>query len=264
MVSSLLLGKALALGEPGRRWLRELDGILLSLADDWELELDEPLGGGSESYVVAAGEAAVLKVELPGDESFNARVAVLEAANGAGYVRLLRSDERRRALLIERLTPPDAEPSYNLIRAVLDEAWRVEIDMTLPTAVQKAQQLAQFIERTWRELNEPCPRALVDRALRCCASRAAAFVPGDAVVVHGDAHGGNLLLRGADGHVFVDPEPFFCEPAYDLAVALRTASDEEADVLPHAAHEWRFAERVSTGLLALQIGAEQLARALLS
>lgn len=262
-VSPLLLGKADALGESGRGWLRELGAVVCSLAEEWDLELGERLRGATESYVVAAGDDAVLKVELPGDDSFNARVAVLKAANGLGYVRLLRFDVRRRAMLLERLTVPDVPPSFEAIHASLEDAWQVDVDVALPTAVDKAQQLAAFIERTWLDLNEPCPRTLVDQALRCCASRADAFEAADAVVVHGDAHAGNLLHRTGDRRVFVDPEPFLCEGAYDLAVARRMSSDVDPEALPEPVREWWFAERVSTGLLALKIGAEEMARDLL-
>ena len=49
----------------------------------------------------------------------------------------------------------------------------------------------------------------------------------DLVVVHGDPHPGNLLAvraprPGADtGYVFVDPDGFVADRAYDLGVALR-------------------------------------------
>lgn len=253
----LLLGKARALGAAGERWLRELPATLEALRREWELELGEPFAGGSEAYVVPAGPEAVLKVELPGD-GLAARVAVLEAADGRGYARLLRHDAGRRALLLERLEPFAATLAD--VREALREAWQVRVDHPLASGADKARALAAFVEETWHELGRPCPRAVVERALDSCASRAAAHDPGRSVVVHGDAHAANLLRRADGTHAFVDPEPFLCEPAYDLAVALRLGA---ADGVPDDVREWHCAERVSTGLLLLRIGADELGRAML-
>ncbi len=85
---------------------------------------------------------------------------------------------------------------------------------------------------------------------------------------------------GADsGFVFVDPEGFFAEPAYDLGVVLRDwcqqllAGDTVAlarrycellsaqtGIDETAIWEWGFLERVSTGLYGLEIGAQEFAR----
>jgi streptomycin 6-kinase len=63
-------------------------------------------------------------------------------------------------------------------------------------------------------------RVLLDR-------RARAWDPRRAVVVHGDPHVGNMLpvlgpRPGAvDGQVFIDPDGFLADPAYDLGVLVR-------------------------------------------
>lgn len=103
--------------------------------------------------------------------------------------------------------------------------------------------------------------------------------------MHGDAHVGNAL-RARAGEAdrthrfkFVDPECFLAEPAYDLGVSMRDWSAEllAGDVVedgrelcaalarlsgvsPQPIWEWGFVERVSTGLFALQFGAEQMGR----
>lgn len=122
-----------------------------------------------------------------------------------------------------------------------------------------------------------------ERALRFAERRAAAFDLDRCVIVHGDPGLSNALQvtaarSGAEsGIVFVDPDGLLADPAYDLVVVLRDWCAEllagDALALAHrycgllAAHtgidesaiwEWGFLERVSTGLYALQLGAEDV------
>lgn len=99
---------ALSRGPQGAAWLRDLGQIVAKLAGEWGLQVGRSLSGGTESFVearTAAGEDAVLKIALPGREPEDAEARILIAAGGRGYVRAFRYDERRRALLLERLGP---------------------------------------------------------------------------------------------------------------------------------------------------------------
>ena len=127
---------------------------------------------------------------------------------------------------------------------------------------------------------------MVERALSFARARRAAFDPEAAVLVHGDAHADNTLLvpgeeAGAGARFrFVDPDGLFAERACDLAVPMREWSAEllATGDPARAGRErcarlsrltgvagapiwgWGFVERVSTGLLALQVGREPLGR----
>jgi streptomycin 6-kinase len=211
--------------------------------------------GGNEADVYLA-EDVVLRVDRYENGTFDERIAVLEAARGHGYARLLDYDRGKRAMLLERLQPFAA--TFEDVLHALDEAWRVESDFPFGTAVDKARRLAAFIEEYWEHFGRPTPRAKVDRALELCESRAAAWDPEHAVVVHGDAHAHNVMRRANGELAFIDPEPFRCERAYDIAVALRMGGSAEGQ--PQAVREWHFIERLSTGLQCLRLGYEELAR----
>jgi streptomycin 6-kinase len=139
--------------------------------------------------------------------------------------------------------------------------------------------------RLWEELGRPCPERVIARALSYANRRAAAFDPDRCVVVHGDPHPGNALRvpaprPGAEsGYVFVDPDGFLADPAYDLGVVLRDwcaellAGDAPAlarrycrllaghsGVDEAAIWEWGYLERVSTGLFVAGLGEHELAR----
>ena len=234
-----------------------MDGLesVLFLAEEWELELGPRLENTNEA-IVHLTDDAVLRVDLYDDARFEERIAVLQAADGCGYARLLRHDVDRRAMLLERLEPFAA--TFEDVQRALADAWRVETDYPLRTAADKAQELARFIEEYWQHFGRPTPQAKVDRALELCESRAAAWDPSDAVVVHGDAHAYNVLRRMNGELAFIDPEPFRCERAYDIAVALRMGGD--ANGQPQAVREWHFVERLSTGLQCLRLGYHDLAR----
>lgn len=154
--------------------------------------------------------------------------------------------------------------------------------------VDKARSLAAMIAGLWEETGRPCSERVVAVALRCAARRSTAFNPERCVTVHGDAAPPNLLRvpaprPGAEtGFVFVDPAGFVGDPEYHLGVALRDWSPQllAGDPVPlthrycrllatrsamnaAAIWEWGFLERVSTGLYALSLHAEDLARPVL-
>src|SRR4051812_9130019 len=147
MVSDIVREKAL-LRPGGEHWLRALPALVDELASAWDLRLGTPLPGGTESYVLgvttAEGVEGVVKIELPGDPSFGARTRVFDAANGRGYARLLRYDEDRHALLLERLGPSLATSGLPVRRQIellcetLRQVWEISPAVELDTAADKA------------------------------------------------------------------------------------------------------------------------------
>jgi streptomycin 6-kinase len=281
-VPELVRQRATSNGSAGQRWLDDLPELVVSLADRWGLVLGESLRGGTASFVAAAtdhsGRACVLKVAMPLDmderESFHRSVLVHELAQGRGCARLYASDDSAPAMLLERLGANLADLEMRLpdllttIAVTLCTFWRtVDDDCALPTGVDKARWLADYIETSWDELGRPCSRKIVDRALAYCDERATAFDPRQAILVHGDAHGWNTVDAGGGTFKFVDPEGVLSEAAHDLAVPMREYNRpllegdtkrlvwERAEMLaglceldPVAVWEWGFIERVSTGL----------------
>lgn len=286
-----VIERARASGAAGQRWLDDLPGVVDAMVQRWGLTLGAMREGGTASYVVDAvdrdGRAAVLKIPMALDEddhtAFAHSVTAHESAAGRGCAELFAHDPVAPALLTERLGPNLASlglPVDEVIETVtttLRRFWRpVPDDADLPTGAHKAAWLARFIWATWDELDRPCERTVIDRAVALCAARARAYDAATAVLVHGDAHGWNVLTvddgAGADGaHKLVDPEGLRSEPAHDLAVSMREynapllAGDTPAlvraraellaswcDVDPDAVWEWGYIERVSTGLAALR------------
>ncbi|TDC76155.1 aminoglycoside phosphotransferase family protein [Actinomadura sp. 7K507] len=295
--------KAARLGERGARWLDELPGVVAGLRRAWAItDVGPALPGGTAAYVARVrvggpdgGRDAVVKIALPAHGGA-AQIRTIAAAHGRGYVRLLAHDAARRAMLQEALGPPMDElglPPEQMIAALcrtLGQAWGVPPDPAAGPAPDKAGELGRLVQRLWDRLGRPCPERVVRQALRFAGRRAAASGPGRCVVVHGDPHPGNALSvpsprAGAEsGFVFVDPDGFAADPAYDLGVVLRgwcaellAARDPAALARRYCAllasgsgleetaiWEWGYLERVSSGLYCLDLGLDDLARPFLA
>ena len=87
-----------------------------------------------------------------GDHARN-EITVLRLAGGDGCVRLLRADEARGALLLERLgrplheLGPAAGRRHEILCATAARVWRPAPDCGLPTGAEKAAWLIGYIER---------------------------------------------------------------------------------------------------------------------
>jgi streptomycin 6-kinase len=185
-----------------------LNDLIAELERDWQLVVVSCLKGGSEACVAEAktrdGSEAILKIALPemeGNTVLAHEIVALAVADGRGYARLLKHDLGRRALLLERLGVPLKDLGYstsdqmNIICAALRESWTQNIPSgtPLPTGAGAAGWFAAFISGLWEKLGKPCSRRAIDMALSFTESRAAAFHLETSVLVHGDAHHGNIL-----------------------------------------------------------------------
>ena len=287
-----------SLGEPGRRWLEALPGAVEAWCRVWKLQRGEALPGGSRSSVCRVttpdGGAAVVKLALP-EPILTTQIQTLRAAAGRGYVRLLAHDLEGGALLMEALGPPpepdDVPAALTITAGTLLRAWQVPTGGFGPAPNAEAHKAATLAVLV-RDLAGAVPGAqrAVERALGYACARLEARDPARQVLVHGDAHLGNLLRverprPGAEsGYVFVDPEGFLCEPEYDLGVALRewnvallAAADPQAVLRawceqlarasgtdPEAIWQWAYLERVSTGLYLTHHGLPALGAPFLS
>jgi streptomycin 6-kinase len=95
------------------------------------------------------------------------------------------------------------------------------------------------------------------------------------VLVHGDVHQWNALEAG-NGFKLVDPDGLLADPEYDLGIIMREDPLEgdlrercawlasKTGLDPTAIWEWGAAERLSTGLLCVRVGLEEVGRAMLA
>lgn len=293
-IQNLVIQKCQRLGDTGLEWLANLSDLINDLERDWQITLGSSLDGGSASYVAHAktrdGTDAILKLAMPemdGNGVFANEVWTLKLADGHGYARLLAHDFERRAMLQEQLGVPLQKLAYSvkdqieIICASLKDAWRpVTSETPLISGTHSAQEHARFITGLWEDLHRPCSQRSFDLALRFAESRRAAFDPQTSVLVHGDAHNGNLLLASSQTSAaypqfkFIDPEGLVAEPAFDLGVLMREWIEDLTEepvkrgyercallssltgVDKQGIWEWGFIQCVATGLFLLHLKEE--------
>jgi len=281
---------ALACGEDGLAWLVGLGPLVAELKRNWDLSIGRTFPTATEAFVAevvtADGRQAVLKIPITGIDPSRRELHTLLAANGHSYVRVLRYDAARGAMLLERLGPQlhrlglPLDVQIEIICTALRDAWiPLPEGLQLMSGAEKASNLASFIEIAWRELGRPCSERAVAKALSFADARSRAFDPQSAVLAHGDAHAWNTLLVPGGGprrFKLVDPDGLFIERAYDLGISMREWGSELlagdplqlghrrcrqlarlTGVEPEPIWQWGFIERLSNGLLLKQKGLDR-------
>lgn len=270
-------------------WLDELPGLIAGLERDWAITVGRAYRGATEAFVAEAtmadGTPVVVKALVPRAANDVANeITVLHLTNGAGCVRLLRHDQDRGALLLERLGPSLADLAvpigrrHEILCSAASRMWRPAPGSGLPTGAQKGRWLVDFIVKTWEDLGRPCAERAVEHALACAERRIAKHDDERAVLVHGDLHQWNTLQAGADFKL-IDPDGLLAEAEYDLGIVMREDPVELLEGDPHerawwlaartgldpiAVWEWGVLERVSTGLLCTTINLQPTGRQMLA
>jgi streptomycin 6-kinase len=279
---------AVAWGADG--WLQHLPGLIAELEAEWSISVGRPFPLSSEAFVAEAslddGSLAVLKLVIPKDGAFpRHETTMLRLTQGRGCVELLRDDDARGALLLERLGPslyelgrPLVESLEILVIAAIS-VWRPAVNSGLPSGADNARQLIDFVTTQWEELDHPCTELAIEYAVACARRRIAAHDDEKSVLVHGDIHQLNALqVPGRGTFKLVDPDGLFAEAERDLGVMMRNDPMDLLDGNPwDRAHwlarrceldataiwEWGVVERVTSGLRCTQINLQPLGRQML-
>ena len=184
--------------------LAPLERIAREVAAEWGVALGEPFALAEYSYVVAAGDAAVLKVTPPEDDESDEEAEALQLWAGHGAVRLLRRDRSRRAFLIERagddISSLGEEEATRIAVATGLKLWRA--------AAEPFRWIGDHVPR-WLDNAEGHELAPLARELY------ASLDVSRKTLVHGDFHHHNILLS-ARGPLAIDPKPMLGEPEYDV------------------------------------------------
>lgn len=159
-------------------------------------------------------------------------------------MRLLAVDRGRDALLVERCEPGTqlwAEDEETALLVAADVLWRLwrpaPAEHPFRLLADEAARWLEQLPRRWEQLGRPFERRLLDRALVALAELGPAQP--DAVVLHQDFHGGNVLQAVREPWLAIDPKPLVGERAFDTASLLR----DRRDSLAAAPEAGRLVER---------------------
>ena len=282
-IPSNIQNKLDTLGGEGLQWTKDLNTVIDCIEKEWSISLEQILEGGSEAFVAKCTlknqEKGILKLFMPqleGNSEFEQQVEALRVVNGAGYVKLLKYDAKKKAVLLECLGEPLSEFDYSIrdqmkiICGLLKKTWiPLDENQKLRPMGQLIGWFQDFILATWERLEKPCSKEIIDRALLFLESRRKNLSLYQSVLVHGDPHADNILKTlDSDelSYKLIDPDGIIGEPAYDLGILVREWVEELGDAPLEKANErvlllhnetgvemqsiweWAFIQSVSTGL----------------
>ncbi|MEV4702719.1 aminoglycoside phosphotransferase family protein [Actinoplanes sp. NPDC049316] len=229
-----------AWGDAGRRWLAALPDLVTAVAREWELTVGDPYPL-SFNWVAPArradGSAAVLKLGVPESGHLSSEATALQAFGGAGAVRLLRRDDDRGALLIERAEPGttlrtlvqehDEQATAILIAAMRRLHRPAPPGTDLEPLERRLENFAGHRER-YRG-RDPFPPGLVDQAMSLHADLCASAT--ERAVLHGDLHHENVLAAEREPWLAIDPHGVAGDPGAELGPALYNPLDGDEPTL---------------------------------
>ncbi len=222
-------------GDRAREWLGTLAVTVSNYAERWDLTIEEPLEGGTNSAVIGVvrnDEPAVLKIHPPWIPAsiFTATSAETEAAaykiwDGHGAPRLLAHDKH--ALLLERIVDAqhspemDANSMTNLIARISRPLTGDALALGIPFIQQEIQ---KRYERAAAKRHPEISSGLLFNA-GYLASYISFIPPPDRVnfsssweLVHGDLKVKNILLRPDGSYFVVDPSPAIGNRLFDATL----------------------------------------------
>ncbi|MFD6351948.1 aminoglycoside phosphotransferase family protein [Nocardia tengchongensis] len=260
-------------GEPGRRWLAALPGVVEELCGTWGLEVvGESFGGGTHSWVAPVrrtdGSVAVLKVPVVDEENAGEPTG-LYCYGGDGAVRLYEFDPGSGAMLLEWARPGTEllyQPGFPSLEGRPENIAKVERACELyrrlrrepvvvpagfpelPTAAGMVAEWAAMFGEPEAAVAEVIPARLLERAAERGAELA---VPdGPLLVVNRDTHLGNIVAAEREPWLLIDPKAYLGEAAFDAGflVMIQVQTD------PTPAHARAVVERTAA---ALQVSADR-------
>lgn len=225
-------------GEPGRRWLAGLPGLVTRLLQDWELRLVEPLPLSMNwvgRVLRADGTTAVLKLGVPEAGHLADEATALECFAGRGAITVQARDDARGALLLEdarpgsqarSLVPQRDEEATAVLIGIIKRLHRpAPAGVALPELSGRSASFAGHLRRFPGD--DPLPQHLVERAGELFGELCAT-APGR-VVLHGDLHHDNVLAAEREPWLAIDPHGVVGDPGYEIGALLYNPDPDGAD-----------------------------------
>ena len=211
-------------GAKGDRWLAALPKIVAEIQENWSLEVREIFPNLSYHFVAscifADGSEAVLKIGYPETDSpvFN-EVEMLKLYNGDGAVKFLRFDEKRFAVLLEKLTP--GETLKTACRNDDARATGIYIDV-LRKIIRKPPENHNFVllEKWFAGFEKAEKTNFPAQAVKKARGFYDELGSRQKFLLHGDFHHENILSAEREPFLAIDPKGIIGEIGYEISVFL--------------------------------------------
>ena len=213
-------------GTIGETWLNDLPQIIAELSKIWSLKVEKPFANLSYNFVapcVCENGNAVLKIALPLDNpEIYSEARFLQTANGRGAIRLLKFEEKRRAMLLER-----AMPGANLKEVFHENSEKaVEVSIEIMHEVlRKAPKDSTFLRLDdWfdnfftKAQNTNFPFDFQKKAREFYEESSSNSK--NKFLIHGDLHHENILSATRESFLAIDPKGIVGDVGYEISVFL--------------------------------------------
>jgi streptomycin 6-kinase len=223
-----------AFGSDGKTWLQSLENTVKTYLELWSLTSEGPVGNLSYNYVLkvrdSAGTPLILKLGVPNFDTANEMVT-LQAYDGDGCARILKSDPKNGVMLLERLVPGimlSEETDEMIVLENYIKVWKairrlVPNEGTTPS-------LAHWFEglKHYRETGN------VQISLEYVQLAEAFFqqvihTSEGPELLHGDLHHENILFSEHKGWMAIDPKGVAGDPYFDVVSFLVNQLDSKPD-----------------------------------
>jgi len=254
----------------GARWIIGLPKIVKEIEQNWALRAQKPFADLSYHFVAPCvlddRTEAVLKIAAPQANSpiFNER-KLLGIFNGEGAARVLRFDESRLALLLEKLSP--GETLVKMCRTDDAKATSIAIGVMRRLLTKTARDgdfpsLENWVGGLRKAENTLFPQTLFKKAWGFFEDLPA--ISRQRFLLHGDLHHQNILSAGRESYLAIDPKGVIGDIGFEISTFLnnprgwllthpdprailknRLAQFSEAfEIEPLILRKWAFAEAV--------------------
>jgi streptomycin 6-kinase len=221
--------------EKGEAWIADLQKVVSSLAQIWDLKYITPVDNMTFNYVAKAftceNNSVVLKISCDAKTIEDEKKALMYFA-GDGSVKLLDYNEEHHALLLEQ-----AVPGYSL-----KTIYELQPDYVMDSYIQTMNKLHtksishnnEFSHlKDWLVAIDrlpssyACSSQLVQKAI--ALKNELLSTMGNEKLLHGDLHHDNILQSG-DHWIAIDPKGVIGEPEFEIAAFDFMNIDELANV----------------------------------
>jgi streptomycin 6-kinase len=223
-----------AFGADGEAWLESLASTVQTYLQKWELTSEGPVSNLSYNYVLkvtdSGGTPLILKLGVPNFDTGNEMVT-LQAYNGDGCAKLLKSDPEKGVMLLERLIPGtmlSAERDEMVVLENYIKVWK-SIRKPLPDGAATPTIFHWFQGlKNYRSSGDSQIKMEHVQLARECFQQVIVTSKGPELL-HGDLHHENILYSEQKGWMAIDPKGVAGDPYFDVVSFLVNQLDSKPD-----------------------------------
>jgi len=223
-----------AFGSDGKTWLQSLENTVKTYLELWSLTSEGPVGNLSYNYVLkvrdSAGTPLILKLGVPNFDTANEMVT-LQAYDGDGCARILKSDPKNGVMLLERLVPGimlSEETDEMIVLENYIKVWKA-IRRPVPNG-GSTPTITDWFEGLKRYRETGDVQISMEHVL--LAEEFFQFVIETSEgpeLLHGDLHHENILFSEHKGWMAIDPKGVAGDPYFDVVSFLVNQLDSKPD-----------------------------------